>query len=146
MERRIFKKQRATRGKREDTSIMAQSANAGRNAGRYRATAPSVVEDEINDILAPLEQFAERGDERARAKPPMKPQLAVGDRVKLNERGMRLMARHSWTKVDWHNRRGTVRNITKRNEAHVLWDGRKSVDVQALVILERCSSPSSEDV
>jgi hypothetical protein len=76
----------------------------------------------------------------------MKPPLALGDRVKLNERGIRLGARHSWTKIDWPNRCGTVRHITKRSEAHVLWDGRKSVDVLAIKILERCKSPSSPDV
>ena len=49
-------------------------------------------------------------------------------------------------KIDWPNRRGTVRHITKHSEAHVQWDGRKSTDVLPVVILERCSSPSSQDV
>jgi hypothetical protein len=47
----------------------------------------------------------------------MKPQLALGDRVKLNERGMRLGARRGWAKIDWPNRRGTVRHITKQRGA-----------------------------
>ena len=74
----------------------------------------------------------------------MKPQLALGDRVKLTERGVRLGGRQA--KIYWPNRRGTVRHITKHSEAHVLWDGRKSADVLPVVILERCSSPSSQDV
>jgi hypothetical protein len=108
------------------------------------ATALSVVED--NDIPGPACAIAERGDGGARAESPMKPQLALGDRGKLNERGMRLGARHSWAKIDWLNRRGTVLHITKHSEAHVQWDGRKSVDVLPMVILERCRSPSSRDV
>jgi hypothetical protein len=76
----------------------------------------------------------------------MKPQLAMGDRVRLNVRGMRLGARNRWTKIDWPNRRGTVRHITTRSEAHVLWNGRKSVEVLAVGVLERCRSPSSQDV
>jgi hypothetical protein len=74
----------------------------------------------------------------------MKPQFAPGERVKLTERGVRLVRRQA--KIDWPNRRGTVRHITKHSEAHVLWDGRKSTDVLPVVILERCSSPSSQDV
>ena len=70
----------------------------------------------------------------------MKPQLALGDRVKLTERGVRLGGRQA--KIDWPNRRGTVRHITKHSEAHVQWDGRKSVDMLPVVILERCRSPS----
>jgi predicted transcriptional regulator len=57
------------------------------------ATALSVVEDEINDILGPACAIAEPDHGRARAESPMKSQLALGDRVKLNERGMRLGAR-----------------------------------------------------
>jgi hypothetical protein len=110
------------------------------------ATALSVVEDEINYILGPACAIAEPGHGRARAESPMKPQLALGDRVKLNERGMRLGARRGWAKIDWPNRRGIVRRITKHSEAHVQWDGRKSVDVLPVVILERCRSPSSRDV
>ena len=82
--------------------------------------------------------------ERARAELSTKPQLALGDRVKLTERGVRLWRRQAG--IDWPNRRGTVRHITKHSEAHVQWDGRKSTEVLAVVILERCSSPTSEDV
>ena len=74
----------------------------------------------------------------------MKLQFALGDRVNLTERGVRLGRRQA--KIDWLNRRGTVRHITKHSEAHVQWDGRKTVDVLPVVILERCSSPSSQDV
>ena len=74
----------------------------------------------------------------------MKPQFAPGERVKLTERGVRLVRRQA--KIDWPNRRGTVLHITRHSEAHVQWDGRKSTEVLAGVILERCSSPPSEDV
>ena len=121
-------------------------------ATRYRqlqvemqdAIAHSVVEDELNDILAPPEQLRSKVIERARAELPTKPQLALGDRVKLTERGVRLWRRQAG--IDWPNRRGTVRHITKHSEAHVQWDGRKSTEVLAGVILERCSSPPAEDV
>jgi hypothetical protein len=102
------------------------------------ATALSVVED--NDIPGPACAIAERGDGGARAESPMKPQLALGDRVKLNERGMRLGARHSWAKIDWPNRRGQA----QRGACAVGWP--QDVDVLPMVILERCRSPSSRDV
>jgi hypothetical protein len=121
--------------------MVAHPANC-RLRRRTISTALSVVEDEINYILGPACAIAEPGHGRARAESPMKPQLALGDRVKLNERGMRLGAQRSWTKIDWPNRRGTVRHITKHSEAHVQWDGRKSVDVLPVVTLERCRSPS----
>ena len=106
--------------------------------------AHSVVEDELNDIQAPPKQLRNKVIERARAELSTKPQLALGDRVKLTERGVRLGKRQA--KIDWPNRRGTVLHITKHSEAHVQWDGRKSTEVLAVVILERCSSPTSEDV
>ena len=108
------------------------------------STAHSVVEDELNDILAPLEQLRSKVIERARAELPTKPQLALGDRVKLTERGVRLWRRQAG--IDWPNRRGTVLHITKHSEAHVQWDGRKSTEVLSVVILERCSSPPSQEV
>jgi hypothetical protein len=106
--------------------------------------AHSVVEDELNDIQAPPKQLRNKVIERARAELSTKPQLALGDRVKLTERGVRLWRRQAG--IDWPNRRGTVRHITKHSEAHVQWDGRKSTEVLAVVILERCNSPTSEDV
>ena len=104
----------------------------------------SVVEDELNDIQAPPKQLRNKVIERARAELSTKPQLALGDRVKLTERGVRLWRRQA--EIDWPNRRGTVRHITKHSEAHVQWDGRKSTEVLAVVILARCSSSPSEDV
>jgi hypothetical protein len=106
--------------------------------------AHSVVEDELNDIQAPPKQLRNKVIERARAELSTKPQLALGDRVKLTERGVRLWRRQAG--IDWPNRRGTVRHITKHSEAHVQWDGRKSTEVLAVVILARCNSPTSEDV
>ena len=46
----------------------------------------------------------------------MKSQLALGDRVKLTERGVRLWGEGQ---SGWTNRRGTVRHIAKHSEAHV---------------------------
>jgi hypothetical protein len=104
----------------------------------------SMVENNLSDILGPLEQLRSQVVEKAQAESPTKPQLALGDRVKLTERGVRLWRRQAG--IDWPNRRGIVRHITKHSEAHVQWDGRKSIDVLAVVILEHCSSPPSEDV
>ena len=101
---------------------------------RYRQL-QAETQDDI--AIAPSVSTLTHPLDRAQAELPMKPQLTLGDRVELTERGVRLAGRQA--KIDWPNRRGTVRHITKHSEAHVQWDGRKSADVLPVVILERCS-------
>ena len=66
----------------------------------------------------------------------MEPLFKMGDRVRLTERGLHLATRR-WAKLDWPNRRGRIVHLTRRSEAYVLWDGRKSIDVVPFVILEK---------
>jgi hypothetical protein len=46
--------------------------------------------------------------------------------------------------VDWGKRRGTVCSFTKRHEAYVLWDGRRSTEIVAILETVQRSPPSSE--
>ena len=69
----------------------------------------------------------------------MKPLFKMGDRVRLTERGLRLATRSRWAKLDWPNRRGRIVHLTRRSEAYVLWDGRKSIDVVPFAILEKAA-------
>ena len=68
----------------------------------------------------------------------MKPLFKMGDRVRLTERGLRLATRR-WAKLDWPNRRGRIVHLTRRGEAYVLWDGRKSMDAVPFAILEKAA-------
>jgi hypothetical protein len=43
--------------------------------------------------------------------------------------------------VDWGKRRGTVCSFTKRHEAYVLWDGRRSTEIVPIAILETVQNP-----
>ena len=65
----------------------------------------------------------------------MKPLFKMGDRVRLTELGLRLATRSRWTKLDWPNRLGRIVHLTRRSEAYVLWDGRKSIEVVPFAIL-----------
>ena len=65
----------------------------------------------------------------------MKPLFKMGDRVRLTELGLRLATRSRWTKLDWPNRGGRIVHLTRRSEAYVLWDGRKSIEVVPIAIL-----------
>ena len=48
--------------------------------------------------------------------------------------------------MDWGKRRGTVCSFTKRHEAYVLWDGRRSTEIVPIAILETVQrSPSSSE-
>ena len=72
-------------------------------------------------------------------KSPMKPLFKVGDRVRLAERSLHLETRSRWAKLDWPNRRGRIVHLTRRGEAYVLWDGRKSMDAVPFAILEKAA-------
>jgi hypothetical protein len=71
----------------------------------------------------------------------MKPLFKIGDSVRLTERGLRLATRSRWAKLDWPNRRGRIVHLTRRCEAYVLWDGRKSIEVVPIAILETLTGP-----
>ena len=71
----------------------------------------------------------------------MKPLFKMGDRVRLTELGLRLATRSRWTKLDWPNRLGRIVHLTRRSEAYVLWDGRKSIEVVPIAILETLTGP-----
>ena len=68
-------------------------------------------------------------------KSPMEPLFKMGDRVRLTERGLRLATRR-WARLDWPNRRGRIVHLTRRSEAYVLWDGRKSIPAAARFSLD----------
>jgi hypothetical protein len=61
-----------------------------------------------------------------------------GDRVKLTEHGAHVSAqqyRRRAQRVDWFARRGVAVRVGKLY-AYILWDGRKSIDYQALNLVE----------
>jgi hypothetical protein len=64
----------------------------------------------------------------------MKPLFKVGDRVRLTQKGLGGYSRNG---VEWIERRGTVCRSTKREEADVLWDGRRSTEVVPYSFLEK---------
>jgi hypothetical protein len=67
----------------------------------------------------------------------MKPLFKVGDRVRLTQKGLGGYSRHARNGVEWIERRGTVCRSTKREEAYVLWDGRRSTEVVPYSFLEK---------
>ena len=73
----------------------------------------------------------------------MKPLFKMGDRVRLTQKGLGGYSRHARNGVEWIERRGTVCRSTKREEAYVLWDGRRSTEVVPYSFLEK-AAPSKD--
>ena len=69
----------------------------------------------------------------------MKPLFKTGDRVRLTQKGLGGYSRHARNGVEWIERRGTVCRSTKREEAYVLWDGRRSTEVVPYSFLEKAA-------
>ena len=66
--------------------------------------------------------------------------FSCGDRVRLTTRGLHMQTRSRWAKLDWPNRRGRIIRLTRHDEAHVLWDGRKTMEVVPFAFLENASA------
>ena len=73
-------------------------------------------------------------------KSPMKPPFKMGDRVRLTQKALRGYSRASNRYgVEWKERCGTVCSSTKREQAYVLWDGRRSTEVVPYSFLEKAA-------
>ena len=69
----------------------------------------------------------------------MKPLFKMGDRVRLTQKGLGGYSRRARNGVEWIERCGTVCRSTKREEAYVLWDGRRSTEVVPYSLLEKAA-------
>ena len=79
-------------------------------------------------------------------KSQMKPLFKMGDRVRLTQKGLDGLSRHARNRSGVRIERcGTVCRSTKREEAYVLWDGRRNTAVVPYSILEK-AAPSQERV
>ena len=64
--------------------------------------------------------------------------------IKLNESGVRAYTAsggaRNWPHVDWKCRTGRIASYSKdRSHAYVIWNGRHSVDLVSVALIEPCS-------